>query len=85
MTDKPTPDTDSIAAGVAGLWADILKRDEVPRDVAFPELGGDSLLLISLLTRIEEDFDVYLEAEDILDDLTVTGMAQAIAKERIAS
>ncbi|GAA3293614.1 acyl carrier protein [Streptomyces cinereospinus] len=85
MTDKPTVDTQSVATAVAGLWKNLLKRDDVPHDVAFPELGGDSLLLISLLTRIEEDFDVYLEAEDILDDLTVDGMARAIAKERAAS
>lgn len=85
MTDKPILDTDTVTAAVAGLWGDLLKRDDVPHDVAFPELGGDSLLLISLLTRIEEDFDVYLEAEDILDDLTVNGMARAIVKEGATS
>ncbi|MFH0516161.1 acyl carrier protein [Streptomyces sp. M41] len=85
MTDTPTPDTENVTATVAALWGEILKLDDVPHDVAFPELGGDSLLLISLLTRIEDDFDVYLEAEDILDDLTVTGMARAISKERTAS
>ncbi|MFD4374480.1 phosphopantetheine-binding protein [Streptomyces sp. NPDC058486] len=85
MTENQTPDTSDIASGVAKLWADLLKRDDVPHDVTFPELGGDSLLLIALLTRIEESFDVYLEAEDILDDLTVTGMARAIAQAPAAS
>lgn len=85
MTDQPTPETDTIAATVADLWSEFLKVDDVPHDVAFPDLGGDSLLLISLLTRIEERFDVYLEAEDILDDLTVNGFAQAIAKAGTAS
>ncbi|MER7566838.1 acyl carrier protein [Streptomyces sp. NPDC048523] len=82
MTHQPILETDSIRASVAGLWGALLKIDDVPHDVAFPDLGGDSLLLISLLTQVEDEFDVYLEAEDILDDLTVTGIARAIAKRR---
>lgn len=75
---------DSIAAApaaeVALLWGRLLSLTEVPQDVNFLELGGDSLLLLSLLVEVEEHFGVYLSAEDILDDLTVRGFVAAIQR-----
>jgi acyl carrier protein len=83
MTDKQTADL--MVLETAALWRLVLERKDVPHNVSFAELGGDSLLLIALLTEIENKFDVYLEAEDILDDLTVNGIAAAIVKARAAA
>ncbi|WP_055589225.1 phosphopantetheine-binding protein [Streptacidiphilus griseoplanus] len=69
---------------VAELWTALLHRKSVPHDVSFIELGGDSLLIIALLEEIEGRFGVYLEAEEVLEDLTVTGIATAIAGARQA-
>ncbi|GAA2429093.1 acyl carrier protein [Streptomyces macrosporus] len=85
MVDKQSLSTDAPVTEVAELWKSVLKRKDVPHDVPFPELGGDSLLLIALLTEIEDEFDVYLEAEDILDDLTVDGIARVIARKRASA
>ncbi|MBW1595853.1 acyl carrier protein [Streptomyces sp. JJ38] len=85
MTEHRTADLDTPVAQVAELWRKLLKRDDVPHDVSFPELGGDSLLLIAMLTEIEGEFDVYLEAEDILDDLTVNGIARAVGQAQAAA
>jgi acyl carrier protein len=72
--------TEGPVVEVAKIWGNVLNRKDVPHDVFFAELGGDSLLLIAILTEIENMFDVFLEAEDVLDDLTVNGMARAIAQ-----
>jgi len=75
---------DGTVAAVGSMCAALLHRKSIPLDVSFIELGGDSLLLIALLTEIEERFDVYLGAEDILDDLTASGIASAISRVRQA-
>ncbi|MCC9306073.1 phosphopantetheine-binding protein [Kitasatospora sp. RB6PN24] len=82
MTEEQTTLPAVPVEDVAQLWRTLLHRDDVAHDVSFIELGGDSLLIIAMLSEIEEQFSVYLEAEDVLADLTVTGIATAIAKAR---
>lgn len=74
--------TDPPAEEVAALWGAVLNLKEVPWDATFPELGGNSLLLIAVLAEIDRRFGIYLEAEDVLADLTVNGMARAVVKVR---
>lgn len=68
----------TTADRIAGLWRSVLKVEHVDHETSFVDLGGDSLLLLSLLTEIENTFGVYVEAEDIIDDLTVRGMSKAV-------
>lgn len=80
--------TDDHAAGVAvidrvaELWRGMLNRAEVPHDKHFAELGGDSLLLLSIITRLEEEYGVELDIEAIVEDLTVNGMAGVVDAAR---
>lgn len=67
--------TDQIAI----LWQRMLNRADVPHDANFVKLGGDSLLLLSIMTELEDIFGVELDPEDIIKDLTVNGMAYAVA------
>jgi acyl carrier protein len=85
MTEGQSTALTAPVDDVAQLWCTLLHRDEVAPDVSFIELGGDSLLIIAMLSEIEERFEVYLEAEDVLADLTVNGIAAAIAKAREAA
>jgi acyl carrier protein len=85
MREVDVPSRDAIAQEVGRMCATLLGRKKVPLDVSFIELGGDSLLLIALLTEIDDRFGVFLEAEDILADLSVVGMATAIAHASRAS
>lgn len=80
--DERKTGQDVIAAEVAGIWCRVLGRKTVPYDATFPDLGGDSLLLIAILTAIDEELGTYLDADDILDDLTVNGITAAIIKVR---
>ncbi|WP_035850928.1 phosphopantetheine-binding protein [Kitasatospora azatica] len=82
MTEGQTPSLAVPVDEVAQLWGRLLHREDVAHDVSFIELGGDSLLIIAMLSEIEEQFEVYLEAEEVLADLTVRGIASAIAKAR---
>lgn len=61
------------------LWGDILGLATVPDDTNFYDLGGDSLLLITLVERIRQSTGVAVRAIDVLRAGTVRGHAQLLA------
>jgi hypothetical protein len=59
-------------------WAEVLDVESVPDDVNFFELGGDSLLLIVLLERLNAMTERDLEAADLFQHSTVTGQVELL-------
>jgi aryl carrier-like protein len=59
-------------------WAEVLDVESVPDDVNFFELGGDSLLLIVLLERLNGMTDRDLEAADLFQHSTVTAQVELL-------
>ena len=63
---------------LARLWAEVLQREAVgPHDDYF-ELGGNSLLAVSLFTRIENEFGAKLPLTSILEAPTVAEFARLL-------
>lgn len=60
------------------LWTDSFGMLGIGADDDFFELGGDSMLAITLLTQIYEEFDVELTPVDLYMDPTPAGVARAI-------
>jgi acyl carrier protein len=46
-------------------------------------LGGDSLMLLSIMTEVEEIFGIELDVEQVVQDLTVDGMASSVRSAQI--
>src|SRR5581483_3950828 len=44
------------------------------------DLGGTSLSLVTLLTRIEDEFAVRIEVTDALDDTTIAGISRLVQR-----
>ena len=59
-------------------WAEVLDVESVPDDVNFFELGGDSLLLIVLLERLNALTEHDLEAADLFQHSTVTAQVELL-------
>lgn len=64
--------------GLRAVWARILKNEDLPRDVSFFELGGNSLLATRLMLRISRAFGVELALRQVYEFATLTRMAAAI-------
>ncbi|MGW1840192.1 acyl carrier protein [Streptomyces sp. BBFR2] len=66
---------------VRQIWAEVLDQDqeEVPVDVNFFEAGGDSLLFIVLLERLNRLAGSELEAAELFDYATVQAQAEYLA------
>jgi len=74
--------SDAITDHVEQLWRAMLKRDHVAHDDNFADLGGDSLLLLAIMNELEETYDIELDVEEFVQNLTVSGMAALVAETR---
>jgi hypothetical protein len=63
---------------LAGLWAQVLGRDDVCVHENFFQLGGDSLLATQLLSRVCAATDVELSFLSFFATPTVAGMARSV-------
>jgi amino acid adenylation domain-containing protein len=63
---------------LAGLWSELLGRDRIGRDDRFLRLGGDSLRLIQLASRIRASFGVSLPIHALFRPMSLSEMARAI-------
>jgi len=52
---------------MAEIWSDVLGRQGIQDSNTFFELGGDSVLAMSLAFRIEEQFGLTVEIFEVFD------------------
>jgi amino acid adenylation domain-containing protein len=64
---------------VAAIWAEVLRIDRVGLHDDFFELGGDSLKVAQVATRIRSEFQVDLPLRAVFENRTVAGLAPVIA------
>ncbi len=63
---------------LARLWAEVLQRETIGLDDDYFDLGGNSLLAVSLFTRIENQFGTRLPLTSILEAPTVSQFARLL-------
>jgi acyl-coenzyme A synthetase/AMP-(fatty) acid ligase/thioesterase domain-containing protein/acyl carrier protein len=75
------PRASLVEETVSAIWRALLKRPQIDRDADFFDLGGDSLLTLELMLRLEEALGVELPVTMIYDYPTVAWLSQAIESE----
>lgn len=68
-----------LVEDVRRVWAEVLDTQEVPTDVNFFDAGGDSILLIVLLDRLNATSGRELEPPDLFQHSTVRAQAALLA------
>ena len=63
---------------MAGLWSEVLGREQVGVHDNFFALGGDSLQAIQLISRIRKVFDVELEVRSMFSEPTVAHLTTMV-------
>ncbi|WP_335871249.1 type I polyketide synthase [Bacillus sp. 2205SS5-2] len=76
---------DKTSFGVEGrvgvIWEELFGIESIDVNDDFFEIGGHSLLAIQLFNRIQEEFDVELQIEDMFDNPTISGLAKQVEEE----
>ncbi|HLY63885.1 MAG TPA: phosphopantetheine-binding protein, partial [Terriglobia bacterium] len=64
--------------GLAEIWKELLKVEEVGVEQNFFELGGHSLLVLQVMARIRRRFGVELPVRTVFEEPTIAGLATAV-------
>jgi acyl carrier protein len=75
---------DEVEDLVAAVFAAALDLERVPRSAAFTALGGDSLMAISILSRLWRVFDVKLPIRSLVPSGSVATVAADVRRARRA-
>lgn len=68
----------AIEKQLATIWSELLGIEQIGIYDSFFELGGDSLLSVHLLTRIQETLNINLPLFYLFKDPSITGIIKAI-------
>jgi len=75
---RPCAPHDALELQLVQIWEDLLQRRPVGVDEDFFELGGDSLLAMSLLARVSQETGYNLPTSGILQARTIEKLARAL-------
>ncbi len=74
---------DPLQELLAGIWAEVLEREELPApDDNFFELGGHSLLATRVISQVRSALGVELPLRELFASPTVAELAAAVAEKR---
>ncbi|HLP59192.1 MAG TPA: amino acid adenylation domain-containing protein [Candidatus Deferrimicrobium sp.] len=70
--------TDEVEEKLAAIWQEVLGVEKVGIHDNFIQLGGHSLLVISIMAKVHQEFDVELQLMDVFNKPTVKELAELI-------
>jgi thioesterase domain-containing protein/acyl carrier protein len=73
--------TNVIESAIMQYWQEILGVDNVSVNDDFFLLGGDSITVLQLVSKIKKDFNISLNASNILNNSTVSQLTQYIKNQ----
>ena len=63
---------------IQAIWSDLLRLKEIGMQDDFFSLGGHSLLMIQLVSRLRQAFDFSIPLSAVVDTRTIAGQATRI-------
>ena len=63
---------------VAGIWAEVLQRNQISADDNFFDLGGHSLMATQVISRIRQQFSVEIALRTLFESPVLKDLAEAV-------
>ncbi len=79
LSENYAAPSDDVQSRLAAIWAEVLRVDTVGIHDDFFELGGDSLKVAQVATRIRASFGVELPLRTVFEQRTIAKLAPALA------
>ena len=73
--------TNQINSTLIKYWQEILGIEVISMNDDFFELGGDSITVLQLVSKIKKDFNIQLNASSILNNPTITLLTELITRQ----
>lgn len=80
VAEAPAPEQDATVAGLTAIWEDLLGRTGIGSAQDFFDLGGDSLMAVELMLRIERRFGRSLTLGALVPEATIAALARLLAR-----
>ncbi len=73
----------SIEEGLLSIWAEVLQlnANEIGTDSDFFELGGQSLKAMTLANKINTEFSMNLQVDDVFTNSTIATLAEQVSQK----
>jgi surfactin family lipopeptide synthetase A len=68
----------STEKSIASIWSELMGLEDIGLSDNFFELGGHSLLATRMISRLREEYNVYLPLRVLFEAPTVAGLAEQI-------
>ena len=73
-----------VEEALADIWAQVLGRERVGIDENFFDLGGHSLLITQVISRVRESLQVELSLRTLFEKPTIADFAEAVIQQELA-
>ncbi len=78
LTNPMIKPQSALEISLAELWSDVLRITELGTNDHIFDLGGDSLHIIQIISRVRGIYDVELSIMDCFDNPTIASQAQLL-------
>ncbi|MFN6485180.1 MULTISPECIES: non-ribosomal peptide synthetase [unclassified Nostoc] len=82
LSSNFVPPQNSTEEVLAGIWAKVLRLEQVGIHDNFFELGGHSLLATQVMSRVRQAFQIEIPLQLLFENPTIATLAQAIAQNQ---
>jgi len=72
----------NLKEDLRALIAEIAEKDEIPDDVAFKDLGIDSMMGVEIVAAIERKYQVKIDDSELLEVTTLNNSMALVQKKR---
>jgi acyl transferase domain-containing protein/acyl carrier protein len=72
---------DELETHLAGVWSELLGIGGIGILDSFFELGGESLALMQMLTRLRAEYDIDLPLDELYKDTTIAALADLLRQD----
>ncbi|MCK4259134.1 MAG: hypothetical protein KAX49_09155 [Halanaerobiales bacterium] len=79
------PDLGEDERKLAGIWAEVLGLEEVSIYDSFYDLGGDSIIALTLMSKISKEFNIELSLDQIFRNPTIAEISKQVLKQNTNS